>query len=157
MTSAYGTDDIWNVFDDSIVVFDGPDGTPVRYGTDPCPYPEPLFGVTGWNPGEDRPRDENERANERLGERLTALGIRHVDAVGSSPDGTWQEPGFVLIGTDQATALSTADEFGQLAIHEMSEGRLLVVSTGRAPRPDKGSPTDGSESAGDHPPDDRPR
>lgn len=154
MTSAYGTDDIWQVFDDSIVIFAGPDGDTIRYGTDPCPYPEPLFGVTGWNPGVERPIEENQRANERLQRRLIELGIRHVDAVGSSPDGTWQEPGFVLIGTDRATALSTADEFGQLAIHEMSEGRLLVVSTGQPHRSDEGTPTDGSESAGDHPPDD---
>ncbi len=130
MASAYGSDEIWEVFDDSIVRIRVAPERWITYGVDPCPYPEPLFGVTGWNPGEERPLDDNERANDRLAERLRAEGIEHVDAVGSAPDHRWSEPGFVLIGTDRATALRLAREFGQLAIHEMTRGRLGVVKTG---------------------------
>lgn len=132
MTSAYGTDAIWDIFDDSIVQLHLPDGRWITYGTDPHPFDEPLFGVTGWNPGEERSLEENVAANRRLAERLDEMGIRWIEAVGSSPDGSWREPGFALIGTDRATALGIAREFGQLAIHEMVGGKLGVVKTGIA-------------------------
>ncbi|HPB46060.1 MAG: DUF3293 domain-containing protein [Microthrixaceae bacterium] len=129
MTSAYGTEAIWDIFDESIVTFTGPDGSSVRYGSDANPYPEPLFGITAWNPGEERPHEENVAANERLKAHLTQSAIRFVDAEGASPDGTWNEPGYVLIGTDRATAVAVAREFGQLAIHEMANGVLRVVKS----------------------------
>lgn len=136
MTSAYGSDAIWDVFDDSVVRLHLPNGTTITYGVDPHPFAEPLFGVTAWNPGEERPVEENQAANVRLAARLDELGIERVDAVGSSPDEAWSEPGFVLIGTDEATALAVAREFGQLAIHAMCGGKLMVVKTGIANRQD---------------------
>lgn len=121
-------DDLWRVFADATlrVTIDGAD---VVVGVDPTPWDGPAYAVTGWNPGESRPRSENDAANERLASELRAAGVHHHPAVGSSPDGSWEEPGYVLVGVDRATAIEWGRRFGQLAIYEIVDGRLLVVGT----------------------------
>lgn len=127
---AYADGDVWRVFADAELRISLPDGRVVLVGVDDLPWPDPAHAVTGWNPGETRPDAENAAANERLAAELAAAGVEHHPAVGSSVDDGWEEPGFVLVGLSRAEAIEWGRRYGQLAIYEISGGRLEVVSCG---------------------------
>lgn len=88
----------------------------------------PFWLVTGWNPESvERPRAENDAANAALEALLAEAGIEHLPAVGRAPDGSWEEPGFALVGVDEATALSLGRRFGQHALYRVDEQTVDVV------------------------------
>lgn len=125
-SSAYGTEDIWTVFADAVLAVHV-DGHDLVVGRDRLPWTAPTYAVTAWNPGEERPARENAAANARLEADLLAAGIEHHPATGSSPDGSWSEPGFLLVGCRRNEALAVARRYGQLAIYEVIEDLLVVV------------------------------
>lgn len=86
-----------------------------------------LFVLTAHNPASKvRPDAENEQQNAALKADLVALGIESYDAIGRSPDGSWFEPGFALVGVDVATANDLGKKYGQYAIFEVRPDRVIV-------------------------------
>lgn len=125
---AYASGDVWQVFADAELRITLPGGRVALVGVDDLPWSDPVHTVTGWNPGETRPPAENHAANAQLAAELIAAGVEHHPAVGSSPDDDWSEPGFVLVGLSRDDAIEWGRRYGQLAIYEVVDGRLLVVS-----------------------------
>lgn len=121
-------DHLWQVFADATLRIAVGD-TDLVVGVDPMPWSGVAHAVTAWNPGESRSRRDNDAANDRLAAELRAAGVRHHPAVGASPDGSWEEPGFVLVGLHRDEAVEWGRRYGQLAIYEIADGRLVVIST----------------------------
>lgn len=93
----------------------------LRLDGGPSPFPlRPAGIVTAYNPASTlRPREENERANERLREEIEAAGgtAHPATAGGTGPDAElWTEPGFAVTGMPREALASLAGRFGQNAI-----------------------------------------
>jgi len=74
--------------------------------------------MTAWNPGFERPgRDINELANARMRAELVLTGHETWRADGTSPDGTFHEPGWLAWGMQVPDAIELARRFGQFAIY----------------------------------------
>lgn len=125
-TSAYGTDEIWTVFDDAVLTITVA-GRPLVVGRDALPWAALSYAITGWNPGRECSSADNDAANRRLRAELTEFGVEYHAAVGSSPDGSWSEPGYAVVGITRDDAVALGRRYGQLAIYEIIEGHLLVV------------------------------
>jgi hypothetical protein len=88
--------------------------------------------VTAWNPGSARANAAvNRDANVRLAADLSRW--RWVPHVGIGDDG-WQEEGFFVFDLPEATAVSIAYRYGQVAIVAIDRGGpARLILTGRAP------------------------
>ena len=72
--------------------------------------------VTGENPfGQEKPPAENAAANEALRAAIDDLGLVRVTSDGGSEDGTWNEPGFLVLGGDDAILDQLSRRFRQAA------------------------------------------
>jgi len=91
----------------------------------------PLYVVTAWNPGDERPTDEaNHAANARLRRLLEESGATHIfDAAGHDPDPAvdYCEAGFAAAGVSQAQAVELGRQFRQDAIFEITAAGHRVV------------------------------
>lgn len=84
---------------------------------------ERLFGgrpfvlVTAYNPRSVALGvEENRRRNAALGEALRARGLEFAPSSGASPDGAWEEPGFVVFEVSLSEALDLGRRFEQHAV-----------------------------------------
>lgn len=72
--------------------------------------------VTGWNPfAQSLTRAENDAANARLRARIEARGLAWLPADGGAENGSWSEPGFLVLGADDAVMEALSREFRQAA------------------------------------------
>jgi hypothetical protein len=99
----------------------GPDGgAEVRPGRPAPPKLRPAGIVTAWNPAsEQRPEDENRRADAALRARIAAAGLEAWPTLahGTGDDGSWDEPGWCILGPSaRAMSIALGAEFGQNAI-----------------------------------------
>jgi len=88
--------------------------------------------VTAANPrGEKRSDHENGVANAALQSFIQAAGYPHFWGEGRSPDRSWSEPSFLVIGIYRANAEALGQLFEQQAIVFIEHGRAaeLVVLT----------------------------
>jgi hypothetical protein len=86
-----------------------------------------LFVLTAHNPASEVRSDaENDAQNAALEADIVALGATFHPAIGRSPDGSWFEPGFALVGVDLATATRLGSDYGQSAIFEVHSDRVIV-------------------------------
>lgn len=100
----------------------GPDATAA------LPFPGPVHVITAWNPdGITRSREVNARANDQLQVALRSLELAHTSVVGTSVDGTWSEESYLVGGLRRSDAASLGERFGQSAIFELTDEKLLVV------------------------------
>ena len=68
--------------------------------------------VTGENPfGQQQSDAENAAANEALRAAIDELGLVRVASDGGSEDGSWNEPGFLVLGGDDAVLDQLARRF----------------------------------------------
>ena len=80
--------------------------------------------VTAWNPwGERCDEAANRQADARLQARLRALALPHWPGRCRSPDGRWDEPGWLLGIADTAALDALADAFGQRGVLAWAVGR----------------------------------
>ena len=87
----------------------------------------PVVVITAWNPGSEVLADiENAERNERLRNDLARLTDRIFPAVGRSPDGSWEEASFAIVGVAEADVLALGRRYGQVAIF-VSDGTDLRV------------------------------
>lgn len=72
--------------------------------------------VTGENPfGQARSAEENATANAELAQAIDALGLPRLPSDGGSEDGSWNEPGFLVIGGEGRPVDTLARRFRQAA------------------------------------------
>ena len=72
---------------------------------------------------------ENAERTRMLQRQLTADGLPFLPAVARSPDGSWTEPGFVILDTEVADAMALADSYEQSAIYELTADRRRILWT----------------------------
>lgn len=72
--------------------------------------------VTGENPfGQAQSAEENAAANTALAQAIDALGLARLPSDGGSEDGSWNEPGFLVIGGEGEPVDALARRFRQAA------------------------------------------
>lgn len=128
---------------DYAVVMDG-DALPLRVGQpagDLEAYrPARSYAlITAWNPASaPHPDSANEAADAALVARLDAAGIARQPAQGSSSDGQWREPGWLVFDVSEAGLDLLAREFGQAAVLAWTAGEpvRLRMQMPRPPRAD---------------------
>jgi hypothetical protein len=120
---------------DTVWTVHGPDGaTEVRPGRPAPPGLRPAGIVTAWNPASRQlPEDENRRADAALRARIAASGVEAWPTLahGTGDDGSWDEPGWCILGTSaRATSITAGAEFGQNAIVWIdADGGVAIVCT----------------------------
>lgn len=78
--------------------------------------------ITACNPGfVQYSREVNERRNEQLRTRLVLSGYGIWESLNTAPDGTFEEPGFLVWGITQERACELAAAFAQFAIYWYDE------------------------------------
>jgi hypothetical protein len=71
--------------------------------------------------------EENAAANALLECELRVSGRRFFPATRETPDGSWSEPGFAVVGMADVVAIMLARRFGQLAIFRVTAAGATVV------------------------------
>ncbi len=73
--------------------------------------------VTACNPNSEMLSDnKNQQRMRHLRKELTAVDYRFFEAVGSSPEGTWIEPSYFVLGMTEAEAVGFGDRWGQAGV-----------------------------------------
>ena len=98
--------------------------------------------VTGENPfGQQQSDAENAAANGALRAAIDELGLVRVASDGGSEDGSWNEPGFLVLGGDDAVLDQLARRFRQAAwvritadgTAQLAACRYPLVASGEEP------------------------
>jgi len=124
---------------DYAVVMDG-DALPLRVGepaSDLEAYrPAQRYAlITAWNPASTlHSHAANETADAALVARLDAAGIARQPAQGSSSDGQWREPGWLVFDVSEVGLDLLAREFGQAAVLSWAAGEPVRLRM-QMPRP----------------------
>jgi hypothetical protein len=85
--------------------------------------------ITAWNPGDARPSlIENDAANERLRQTLSARGLQPIRAVGADPDSEHFEESWAVTGLDDQEARAIGSDFGQVAVFRIADGAQTVLA-----------------------------
>jgi hypothetical protein len=103
---------------------------PGRNGAWPWPGDEAVHILTAWDPGDARPGEEANRANQTaLEAELGALGPDgRWDAVGADPRSGHREEGAAVRGLTLDAVLEIGARFGQDAIFEWTPHVWAVVA-----------------------------
>jgi len=89
----------------------------------------PVHVITAWNPGDQRPTDQTNRAaNQELFEQLVTCGLEPVRAVGQDPDSSHAEESWAVSGTTDDIARELGAQFGQVAVFRVLTGRQTVLA-----------------------------
>jgi Protein of unknown function (DUF3293) len=101
--------------------------------------PQPIFVLTATNPNRrvlDGP--ENDARNEALRRDLLDRGAVVYSAIGASPDGSWEEKSWAVVGMGRRAARKLGKTWEQEAIFELRGDRQIVLgcfSTWECSRP----------------------
>lgn len=92
--------------------------------------------VTAWNP-QSRPQDAaaNAAADAGLCAELDARGLARLRAIGGSPDGRWEEHGWLVAGLDAVGADALARRHDQAGILHWPTGEPVRLRMYRPPPP----------------------
>ncbi len=90
---------------------------------------EEFFVMTAANPwsSDQFTPQMNAALNAGLRQGLERAGAFLFDAVGHDPASTWIEPGFAVMGLEEASVLEFARQYGQNAVYRMSPGAFTCV------------------------------
>ncbi len=87
-----------------------------------------IHVITAWNPGDDRPHEEiNEAQNKRLRLDIEALGLPVFDALGKDPKSDHAEKSLAVLGLDDDRAKHLGRNYNQIAIFKISQARQTVL------------------------------
>ena len=110
----------------SVVV--GP-ARPGLVGAWPWPSPEPVFILTAWDPGNERPGETVNRERQRAIEaELRPLATRAWRTVGFDPVTGYRDEGVAVSGVAETEVRRAATRYGQDAAFCWSPGAWAVVS-----------------------------
>jgi len=89
----------------------------------------PVHVITAWNPGDQRPTDQaNRAANQALFEQLVTHGLEPVRVVGQDPDSSHGEESWAVSGTTDDIARELGAQFGQVAVFRITTGSQTVLA-----------------------------
>ena len=89
----------------------------------------PVHVITAWNPGDQRPTDQaNRAANQELFEQLVTRGLEPVRAVGQDPDSVHAEESWAVSGTTDDIVRELGAQFGQVAVFRITTGHQTVLA-----------------------------
>ena len=89
----------------------------------------PVHVITAWNPGDQRPTDQaNRAANQELFEQLVTHGLKPVRAVGQDFDSSHAEESWAVAGTTDDLARELGAQFGQVAVFRITTGSQTVLA-----------------------------
>ena len=95
----------------------------------PWPTPEPVYVLTAWDPGDERPGPEvNRRRQAALESELRPLVAAMWSAVGTDPVTGRREEGVAVRGPGEAEVLAVAARYGQDAVFVWTPGVWATVS-----------------------------
>jgi hypothetical protein len=84
--------------------------------------------ITAWNPrSQTLSAAENQARNLELEQLLEARGARIFEAEGRSPDRTWREASFAVVGLAESEIEELALRFEQNAVFRISDLGVEVV------------------------------
>jgi Protein of unknown function (DUF3293) len=131
-------DDPWAAYARTVVVIVRPDTTnlvveaapPGQTGAWPWPADDAVHILTAWDPGDARPGEEENRANqEALEAELRDRGARALwDAVGVDPVSGHREEGMAVSGLALDEVLDLGARYGQDAVFEWTPPAWAVVA-----------------------------
>jgi hypothetical protein len=105
----------------------------------PTGLPWPLYVLTAWDPGSERPGVEvNRRRQGELEEELRPRAQGMWRAAGHDPVSGGRDEGIIVAGLEADEVLSFARHYGQEAIFEWRPERWSILSCGEEPRLDAG-------------------
>jgi hypothetical protein len=141
-------DDPWASYARTVVVFVRPGASnvvveparPGQTGTWPWPTADPVYVLTAWDPGDARPAEEENRANQAaLEAELRSLGPDELcDAVGVDPVSGHREEGAAVRGLPIDAVLDLGARYGQDAVFEWTPPAWAVVACRGGRRSDFG-------------------
>jgi len=109
----------------------------VRFRCERADVPSSFVIVTAHNPdGIITDEHENQRSDERLRNKLDAIGFEYFPVTGGSADFSHAEPGHGVV-CSREEALEIAREFDQQAIFEVREGKVFLISALPSPEADE--------------------
>lgn len=128
--------DPWTAYAKTFVKIVGPMGSfevypaPVgQTGVWPSELEPPLYIITAWDPGEDRPGDEiNRRRQSGLEGALSRLDVITRLAIGCDPDTKHKEEGVLVSGLSEPQALDLGRQYDQNAIFAWTPSAWLILS-----------------------------
>ncbi len=131
-------DEIWAAFALAVVTLELESGSAVlrpdevgQVGS--FPFDNAVHIVTAYNPGgsidSTVSADVLEQRNQSRHQQLETMLLDHecLDSVGSAIDGGFAEPGFAILNIDLEVAIEIGAKFGQKAIYQWSDDRLLIA------------------------------
>jgi hypothetical protein len=102
---------------------------PGTVGVWPSAFEPPVYFLTAWDPGGQRPGDaENRRRHDALIGELHGLGLATWSTVGHDPRTDHREVGVAVAGLSEDEALDLGRRYGQDAIFGWTPGAWSVVS-----------------------------
>jgi hypothetical protein len=131
-------DELWSAYARTLVTVHGPTGSfevhpaqPGQSGTWPSAFQPPLYIITAWDPGDDRPGDEvNRRRQAALEEDLRQLDVTTWPAIGSDPETGHREEGVVVSGLSEPQAFELGRRYDQDAIFNWTPADWVILSCG---------------------------
>lgn len=127
---------LWSAYARTTVKIYGPDGSfeihPVPVGQTgiwPTPFEPPLYVITAWDPGDDRPGDDANRLRQStLEENLSGLQVVTWPAIGFDSETGHREEGVLVSGLSEMQALDFGRQYDQNAIFSWTPTAWLILS-----------------------------
>lgn len=89
---------------------------------------EPIILLTASNPRSEVLEEAvNEVRNQKLRTALATFAVSIYPSVGASPDGSWREAGWAIVGLDTEEALNVGRQWEQEAIFRLQDGEQQVL------------------------------
>ena len=103
--------------------------SPGDVGEWPWPSPDPVHILTAWDPGDDRPGEQDNRLRQAALEAdLRPLVVALCPAVGVDPVTGHREEGVAVRGLTEADALAWGARYGQDAIFAWTPQEWTIVA-----------------------------
>ena len=130
-------EEVWRAYSKTTVDFAL--STDIAFTVSPAPlgivgkWPEgviaPVFVLTAWNPGSERPSaDANRSRHQRLEAELRRQDLEVWTTVGRDPDSDYFEVGVAVSGLSEEDALAVGVRYGQDAIFSWSPTAWILLS-----------------------------
>jgi hypothetical protein len=87
-----------------------------------------LHVITAWNPGDERPSQEtNDAQNDLLRADMLALGVQPLEALGSDLSSEHSEKSWAAVGMTDGQAIELGKKYEQVAVFRINGSRQTVL------------------------------
>ncbi len=131
------SEEVWSAYMKTVVDFALP--AQIAFTVSPAPrgtvgdWPggvgAPVFVLTAWNPGSERPGEEANRSRqEKLETEFRERGLEVWSTIGRDPESDYFEVGIAVCGLTEDEALAIGVRYGQDAIFSWTPTAWLILS-----------------------------